>query len=229
MKKVLIYSEANSMQTFVAASLKRSGFNAVPANDNLIEKTQENDNCIVIITRNKNDISESSALIKSLRDISEKVGIIVLSSVDNEVFKLTSLESGADDFILFPVSFSELSARVNALWRRVQLENELSKSRLTEFFTDKFSLNHQQRELNIRDKAIPLTMIEYRMMQFFLENPGRVISREELYSTIWGSGEDKANKVVDVNIFRLRTKIEEDPSNPVHLVTVWKQGYKWVP
>ena len=131
--------------------------------------------------------------------------------------------TGADDYVTKPFSVAELVARVDALYRRVcgaGFQSELLSS-------GEYELDLRSRELKYRGKKVELTQVEYLIMKTFLENPGKALSRDNILTLVWGKNYQGDVKVVDVNIRRLRLKIEEDAAQPKHITTVWGYGYKW--
>jgi DNA-binding response OmpR family regulator len=132
--------------------------------------------------------------------------------------------TGADDYITKPFSPAELTARIDALYRRIGSEPAAD---VTEIAQGPFLLNTRNRVLNKNGEAIKLTQVEYAIMKLFMQNPGRALSREDILSSVWGRDYDGELKIVDVNIRRLRIKIEDDTNQPTYITTVWGFGYKW--
>ena len=236
MKKILICSEAGDIRDFMVLSLKKTDSSLVMTEtpDEALKLVEKNPECcdIVAAVFMRFTPGECVDFCKKMREISEPVGIMIFSGGGSEIMRITAasaLESGADDFIVLPVTSGELNARAGALLRRVSFEKKLMRNSFIETFQGEFMLDHRERVLHCKDRDIPLTMHEYRMVDFFLANSGRELSRQEIFEAVWG--EEKAAEIntVDVNIFRLRAKIEKDPSNPEHILTVWKKGYKWMP
>jgi len=138
--------------------------------------------------------------------------------------KVTGLMTGADDYITKPFSPAELTARIDALFRRVG--NEVSAD-VSELKHGPFVLNTRNRALDKNGDRIKLTQVEYAIMKLFMQNPGRALSREDILAAVWGRDYDGELKIVDVNIRRLRIKIEDDTNHPTYITTVWGYGYKW--
>ena len=138
--------------------------------------------------------------------------------------KITGLMTGADDYMTKPFSPAELTARIDALFRRIGSDTAGDSVELQQ---GPFVLNTRNRTLDKEGKRIKLTQVEYAIMKLFIQNPGRALSREDILTTVWGRDYDGELKIVDVNIRRLRIKIEDDTANPTYITTVWGFGYKW--
>jgi DNA-binding response OmpR family regulator len=165
---------------------------------------------------------------RELRRASDKIGIIMLTARTQEADKVAGLTGGADDYVTKPFSPSELVARVSSLCRRVDLSDPNANDSAPEMVTHgDFTLHLRQRYLMKRDQMIELTQMEYQVLEYLFANFGQPISRTRILKQVWGDAYFGEEKIVDVNIRRLRMKIEEDPGNPRHLVTVWGKGYKW--
>jgi DNA-binding response OmpR family regulator len=153
------------------------------------------------------------------------MGIIMLTARTQEMDKVTGLMTGADDYVTKPFSPAELTARIDALCRRVGGdEEELS---IFDIINGPFHLNTRNRTLEKNGERVKLTQVEYSIMKLFLDNPSRALSREEILTSVWGRDYFGELKIVDVNIRRLRIKIEDDATNPTYITTVWGYGYKW--
>jgi DNA-binding response OmpR family regulator len=166
---------------------------------------------------------------KNIRSKNDNVGIIFLTAKTQEHDKVNGLLSGADDYITKPFSTTELIARVEALYRRVQFSKKLIDTTPKDIITlGDFQLDLKKHTLFKKGKEIELTQIEYGILECFFTKPEESVQRSVLVEKVWGGKYYGDDKVVDVNIRRLRLKIEDDPSNPVHLITVWGQGYTWM-
>lgn len=162
---------------------------------------------------------------RRIRASGSKIGIIMLTAKSQEIDKVTGLMTGADDYVTKPFSPAELTARVDALVRR--LGNDAGDKPSYEISSGPFLLNTRNRTLEKDCKRLKLTQIEYLLMKLFMENPGKAMSREDILKAVWGDDFSGELKTVDVNIRRLRLKIEADPTEPEFLTTVWGFGYKW--
>ena len=150
--------------------------------------------------------------------------IIVLSAKSEESDKVLGLSMGADDYVTKPFSPAELTARVDALVRRAGGEDPVQTGEIRQ---DPFLLNTRNRTLEKNGQRIKLTQVEYSIMRMFMENPGKALSREEILDLVWGRDYFGELKIVDVNVRRLRLKIEDSPTSPTYINTVWGYGYKW--
>lgn len=150
--------------------------------------------------------------------------VIVLSAASDEMDKVLLLELGADDYVTKPFSPRELLARVRAVLRRSRRSDAGER-----YSFDDVSVDFTKMELTRGGKPIPLTPHEFKALQYFAANPGRVITRDELLNKVWGYDCYPSTRTVDNHILKLRQKLEKDPANPVHFQTVHGVGYKFVP
>ena len=164
---------------------------------------------------------------KEIRKRSSTVGIIMLSAKSQEMDKVGALMFGADDYVTKPFGPAELVARVDALHRRVNMVAAKPIEDPNEIRSGPFVLNERSRTLTKNGKNIDLTQVEFQIMECFLKNPNVALERNTVLSNVWGENYFGDVKIVDVNIRRLRMKIEDEPSNPKYLTTVWGYGYKW--
>lgn len=234
MKTILIAEDESSIRDFIVINLKRSGYDVVEAENgkeaiSKYDKFAENiDIALLDIMMPEADGLE---VCKYLRKQSSTIGIIMLTAKSQEMDKVTGLLVGADDYVIKPFSPSELMARVDAVYRRVTVNKELqdrSRHSGDKIKSGDFTLYLRSRTFRKCDEAVELTQVEFQIMEYFMSNPGATLSRMNILKYVWGDAYYGDDKVVDVNIRRLRMKIEEDPSNPKHLTTVWGLGYKWV-
>ena len=150
---------------------------------------------------------------------------LFLSARDLEEDVLKGYDLGADDYVTKPFSPAELTARVDALFRRAG--GDVEEVPEGEIRKDPFLLNTRNRTLEKNGQRIKLTQVEYSIIKLFMDNPGKALSREEILDSVWGRDYFGEVKIVDVNIRRLRLKIEDNPQNPTYITTVWGYGYKW--
>ena len=226
MKKVLILEDEDSIRSFVVINLQRAGYEAIEAGtgaEALAQLQRHPDTGVAILDIMLPD-TDGFEVCRTIRATNKQIGIIMLTARTQEMDKVTGLMTGADDYVTKPFSPAELTARIDALYRRLGGE---SAAEQTEIAQGPFLLNTRNRTLEKAGQRIKLTQVEYAIMKLFMSNPGRALSREEILSTVWGRNYDGELKIVDVNIRRLRVKIEDDTTAPVYLTTVWGFGYKW--
>ena len=166
------------------------------------------------------------SLCEYIRTTNDNIGIIMLSAKSQERDKVVSLSVGADDYITKPFGVNELQARISALLRRIKKEEKTAPSD-DMLASGPFALNLRSRELTKNNEVIDLTSVEFSIMELFFKNEGVALIREKILEGVWGENYYGDIKIVDVNIRRLRMKIEEDPSSLQHIVTVWGYGYRW--
>ncbi len=227
MKKILVLEDESNIRSFVVINLRRSGFEPIEAEtgEMALEKLKVNpDICLALLDVMLPDI-DGFEVCRRIRATGSKIGIIMLTAKSQEIDKVTGLMTGADDYVTKPFSPAELTARVDALIRRLGIDDDEKAS--TEITSGPFLLNTRNRTLEKDGQRLKLTQIEYMLMKLFMENPGKAMSREDILSAVWGNDYSGELKTVDVNIRRLRIKIEADPTEPEYLTTVWGYGYKW--
>ena len=234
MKKVLIAEDEASIREFIVINLKRSGYDVVEAEngEEAINKyEEENGNIDVAVLDIMMPLKDGLEVCKYLRAKSSKIGIIMLTAKTQEMDKVTGLLVGADDYVTKPFSPSELMARVDAVYRRVSIMNENEKAAVANpdlTTVGDFSLDYRDRILYKNGSPIELTQIEFQLLDYLFKNPDVTLSRSDILNKVWGDGYFVDDKVVDVNIHRLRTKVEDEPTQPKHLITIWGRGYKWI-
>lgn len=230
MKRILIVEDEVAIREFEAINLKRVGYETVEAGSGE-EALEIFDNDIEGFDIALLDVMmpgmDGFALCKELRSRSESLGIIMLTAKSQEMDKISGLMIGADDYVTKPFSPTELLARVDSLYRRVSKTTVVQQKPSTEIKSGRFTLDLRSRSLLKDGKNIELTQIEFQIMEYFFANPDEPISRTVILHKIWGAEYYGEEKIVDVNIRRLRMKIEEDASDPKFIVTVWGMGYKW--
>ena len=162
---------------------------------------------------------------RRIRATGSKMGIIMLTAKSQEIDKVTGLMTGADDYATKPFSPAELTARVDALVRRLGVDDD--ENPRPKYPAARSCSTPATAPLEKNGQRLKLTQIEYLLMKLFMENPGKAMSREDILAAVWGNDFTGELKTVDVNIRRLRIKIETDPTEPEYLTTVWGYGYKW--
>ena len=226
MKKVLILEDEVNIRSFVVINLKRAGYQAIEAGtgEEALERLRENPDIGVAILDVMLPGMDGFEVCRTIRSTNKQIGIIMLTARTQEMDKVTGLMTGADDYVTKPFSPAELTARIDALYRRIGGDGTVDAELLTQ---GPFVLNTRNRTLEKNGERIRLTQVEYAILKLFMQNPGRALSREDILTSVWGRDYDGELKVVDVNIRRLRIKIEEDAANPTYITTVWGFGYKW--
>ena len=226
MKKILVLEDESSIRSFVVINLKRSGYEAIEAETGAqaFEQIKLNPDIKIALLDIMLPDTDGFEVCRKIRASGSKMGIIMLTARTQEMDKVTGLMTGADDYITKPFSPAELTARIDALYRRIGAESEEDQSELV---SGPFKLNTRNRTLEKNGTRIKLTQVEYSIMKMFMENSGKALSREDVLNTVWGRDYFGELKIVDVNIRRLRLKIEDDPTNPSFITTVWGYGYKW--
>lgn len=228
MVKILVLEDETAIREFIEISLRRAGYDvraAANGPDALALVSREPDISVALLDVMLPGDMDGFEVCRRIREQNKSMGIIILTAKVQEMDKVTGLMLGADDYVTKPFSITELLARIDALCRRL---NPAAAESGTQIVTGRFRLDLRSRLLYKDDKPLDLTQIEFLLIRLFFENRGKALSREEILNAIWGSDYFGDSKIVDVNLRRLRLKIEDDPSNPVHLVAVWGFGYKWV-
>ena len=227
MKKVLVLEDELSIRSFIVINLKRAGYEVIEAGtgEEALRQLHINpDVKVAILDIMLPDDMDGFEVCRRIRANDSKIGIIMLTARTQEMDKITGLMTGADDYVTKPFSPAELTARIDALYRRIGGDDEENNGELRQ---GPFLLNTRNRTLEKNGTRIKLTQVEYTIMKMFMENPGKALSREEILNTVWGRDYFSELKIVDVNIRRLRLKIEDDTANPTYITTVWGYGYKW--
>ena len=227
MKKSLVLEDESNIRSFVVINLKRSGYEPIEAENGMmaLEKLKVNpDICLALLDVMLPDI-DGFEVCRRIRATGSKMGIIMLTAKTQEIDKVTGLMTGADDYVTKPFSPAELTARVDALIRRLGVGVEGRAA--SESGSGPYLLNTRNRTLEKDGQRLKLTQIEYLLVKLFMENPGKAMSREDILTAVWGNDFKGELKTVDVNIRRLRIKIESDPTEPEYITTVWGYGYKW--
>ena len=227
MKKVLIMEDELNIRSFVVINLKRAGFEAIEAGDGqqALDRIAEHpDIGVAILDIMVPGDMDGFEVCRRIRATNKQMGIIMLTARTQEMDKVTGLMTGADDYVTKPFSPAELTARIDALYRRIGGDSGATSELLTQ---GPFVMNTRNHTLEKGSNRIRLTQVEYAILKLFMQNPGRALSREDILAAVWGRDYEGELKIVDVNIRRLRIKIEDDTANPTYITTVWGFGYKW--
>ena len=226
MKKVLILEDEVNIRSFVVINLERAGYQAIEAGtgESALQRLQEHPDIGVAILDIMLPDMDGFEVCRRIRATNKKIGVIMLTARTQEMDKVTGLMTGADDYVTKPFSPAELTARIDALYRRIGGNENAVSELLTQGV---FVMNTRNHTLEKNGNRIRLTQVEYAISKLFMQNPGRALSREEILAAVWGKEYEGELKIVDVNIRRLRIKIEDDATNPTYIKTVWGYGYKW--
>ncbi len=231
MKKILIVEDEDAIREVVALNLRNAGYDVT-------EAASAEQALAVFGPASGFDVAlldimlpgmNGFSLCESIRRDSASIGIIMLSAKTLEEDKIRGLSIGADDYMTKPFSVSELLARVGALVRRVGRQDtaETPPSDDGRAALGDFVLDQKSRMLYKKGAPIELTQVEFQIMELFFADPGAALARERVLEGVWGKNYYGDVKIVDVNIRRLRMKIEDEPSAPRHILTVWGYGYRW--
>ena len=225
MKKVLVLEDESSIRSFIVINLRRAGYEVIEAEtgEEALEKLKEFPETRVALLDIMLPGIDGFEVCRRIRATNASIGIIMLTARSQEMDKVTGLMTGADDYVTKPFSPAELTARVDALMRR----SGGAAVEAGEINQPPFLLNTRNRTLEKNGQRIKLTQVEYAIMKMFMENPGKALSREEILDMVWGHDYFGELKIVDVNIRRLRLKIEDNATNPTYITTIWGFGYKW--
>lgn len=224
-KRILVVEDEEHIRKFVRINLEREGF--------IVEEATTGEEGLDIVGSTDIDVVVLDIMLpgidgfqvcKILREKYPAIGIIMLTAKSQDIDKIMGLEYGTDDYMVKPFNPIELVLRVKSLLRRMDYKKDENQDAIVEgpFRIDKYS-----RKFYKGDREIELTPTEYSIIQLFIENPGRAFTRDEILNTVWGYDFMGDSKIVDVNVRRLRSKIEEDASNPQYIETVWGVGYRW--
>lgn len=226
MKKVLILEDEMNIRSFVVINLKRAGYEVIEAGtgQEALERLQQYPDIGVAILDIMLPDIDGFEVCRRIRATNKQMGVIMLTARTQEMDKVTGLMTGADDYVTKPFSPAELTARIDALFRRMGGDTHVAVEMLKQ---GPFVMNIRNRTLEKNGNRIRLTQVECAIVKLFMENPGRALSREDILAAVWGREYEGELKIVDVNIRRLRIKIEDDTANPTYITTVWGFGYKW--
>ncbi len=233
MKRILVCEDEDVIREFVVINLKRAGYDVVDVNcgeEALRVFESENGNFDIAVLDVMMPGIDGFQVCKELREKSVRMGIIMLTAKGREIDKVSGLMIGADDYITKPFSPSELTARVDAVYRRVSISQDMKSEEKEEdknLTAGPFILDVKSRCIIKDNVPIELTQVEYQILEYFFRNRNTALDRKSILRHIWGDGYYGDDKIVDVNIRRIRMKIEDEPSNPKYLVTIWGFGYRW--
>ncbi|MDL2253128.1 response regulator transcription factor [Ruminococcaceae bacterium OttesenSCG-928-I18] len=231
MKKILVVEDEDSIRELIVLNLQMADFEVLEASSaekalEIFNAAPESFDCAIldIMLPGMNGFS----LCENIRRASSVVGIVMLSAKTLESDKIKALSIGADDYMTKPFSITELKARIEALCRRVGRSQTQSEED-GKLVSGNFVLDEKSRVMMKNGQPIDLTQVEFQIMELFFKNSGTALVREKILEGVWGENYYGDVKIVDVNIRRLRMKIEDEPSSPEHILTVWGYGYRWNP
>lgn len=230
MRRVLVVEDEDSIRELIALNLRMADYKVLEAEsaEKALALLGSEGRCDAAVLDVMLPGMNGFSLCEAIRRDDANIGIIILSAKSMEQDKIRGLSIGADDYMTKPFSVSELLARIDALCRRVQRTGqtaaEADDSRLV---SGQFVLDQKSRVLYKKGEPIDLTQVEFQIMELFFQNPGTALVREKILEGVWGENYYGDVKIVDVNIRRLRMKIEDEPSSPKHILTVWGYGYRW--
>lgn len=230
MDDILVVDDEASVVEVVSLYLKREGFTVRTARDGrqALDAIQDNPPALVVLDLMLPSIDGMEIMRRVREDPQTSMPVIMLTARSQETDRIYGLEMGADDYVVKPFSPAELVARVKAVLRRSRGGAALQQEgRPIEF--DDLSIDPLTRLVKVCDKEVELTATEFNLLWFMASHPRQVFSRDKLLENVWGFSEFVDPSTVTVHIRRLREKIEQDPSQPRRLLTVWGVGYKFEP
>lgn len=220
--KILILEDELSIRSFIKIKLKNLGYEVTDVGTGTEALDKIDDSFSVALLDIMLPDIDGIQVCKNIRALHPNIGIIMLTAKGQEQDKILGLTSGADDYIVKPFSLSELVARIEAILRRINHNNDISS-----ISSGPFTLNLDKKLLTKDKQEIPLTPTEFSIIEFLMKNPDKSISRDAILDYVWGKNYVGDTKTVDVNIRRLRQKIETNPSDPKYILTSWGYGYIW--
>ena len=229
MKRILVCEDEDAIRDFVVINLKRAGYDVYDVNcgeEALRVFDEENGNFDIVLLDIMMPGIDGFTVCKKLREKSSTPGIIMLTAKAQEMDKVNGLMIGADDYITKPFSPSELTARVDAIYRRVCM-SFIKDDKSMRLESGPFVLDINSRTVTKNGVSIDLTQVEYQILEYFMNNKNTALDRSSILNHIWGESYYGDDKIVDENIRRIRQKIEDEPSNPQYIMTIWGYGYKW--
>ncbi len=231
MKRALVLEDEPAISEFVEINLIRAGYDVLTAGtgEEALELVEQNDDITVALLDVMLPGIDGFEVCRRIREMGRSFGIIMLSARSQEMDKVTGLMIGADDYVPKPFSPTELILRVDALARRVERRPDVEIKPMAEsIYSGDFRLDIRSRILYKRDEPVDLTQVEYVIVRYLFENRNKALSRDDILNSVWGNDYTGEPKIVDVNVRRLRLKLEDNPGDPVHLVSVRGFGYKWI-
>ena len=222
--KILVVEDEASIRRFITLNLEMAGFDVQESasGEDALSKIAESLPDVVVLDLMLPGI-DGLSVCRSIRECDKQPLIIMLTAKGQDTDKILGLELGADDYLVKPFNPYELIARIKAMLRR----RNSFRSDATVLTYGNLKLDTAANKFFKNDIHIELTPIEFSLLKTFMENPEKALKRDDLLNAVWGSDFFGYNKTLDVHIRRLREKIEDNPSQPEHIITVWGSGYRW--
>lgn len=221
-KRILLVDDEAAIVQSLRYNLERSGYSVTAAGDGrsavALAASEQPDLVILDIMLPLLDGIEAC---KEIRKTSS-VPIIMLTAKDQEFDKVLALELGADDYVTKPFSLGEIIARVKARLRRSEVDFEQRDESIT---IGEITIDRSRQRLTVRGDVVALAPKEFRLLHVLMENRGRIVTRQMLLEKVWGYDFEGEHQTISVHIRWLREKIESDPNNPRHIITVRSRGY----
>lgn len=223
--KILLVEDEESIRGFLKINLERNNFQVIEAGSG--------EEGLELASIEKPDLAILDVMLpgidgfqvcNELRNRYKDMGIVMLTAKGQDIDRIMGLEYGADDYILKPFNPLEVVLRIKAILRRMD-NNKQDKSNIIE--QGRFTIDLYSQKLLKDGEEVDVTPKEYLIMKLFIEHPNKAFTRDELLNTVWGNNFFGDPKIIDVNIRRLRNKVEDDASNPKYIETVWGKGYRW--
>ncbi|AEG59709.1 response regulator transcription factor [Desulforamulus ruminis] len=224
--KVLVVEDEASIRRFITLNLEMAGYE--------VGEAPSGEEALALLTSFLPDLVVLDLMLPGInglevcgriRETMPEPLIIMLTAKGQDADKIMGLELGADDYMVKPFNPLELIARIKAMLRR----RNRFEGRRTAYTYGDLCLDTAANKLLRNNREVELTPTEYSILKLFMENPGKALKREEILNAVWGEDYFGDTKTLDVHIRRLREKIEENPSEPRHIKTVWGSGYRWQP
>lgn len=223
--KILVIEDESSIRGFLKINLKRNNFYVAEAESGEEGiRIARSENIDVVILDIMLPGIDGYKVCEILRKEFPKIGIIMLTAKGQDIDKIMGLEYGADDYMIKPFNPIELVLRVKSLLRRME-PPKTNSDKIIEY--GPFRIDSYSQKLYKNDINIDLTPTEFLIIKLFIKNPGRAFKRDEILNIVWGYDFIGDTKIVDVNIRRLRAKVEDNPSDPFFIETIWGTGYRW--
>lgn len=226
MSRVLICEDESSIRTFTKVNLERGGFTVFEA--------ETGEEALRIVNEEQPDVLlldvmlpgiDGFEVLRRIRENSTKIGVIMLTAKGQDLDIISGLKGGADDYMVKPFNPVELMLRIQGIIRRISGQEEQKEERVIK--SHSFELDNYSQTVTKNGVELVLTPKEFLMIKIFMENPGKAFTRDDLLNLVWSYEYDGDPKIVDVNVRRLRSKVEDDSSNPKYIETIWGTGYRW--